>query len=465
MPPERFGRHRLNRMRNIAPKLSSEQYEKNFRDINPPLTRQQALIEASRCLYCYDAPCIKACPTSIDIPTFIRKISTNNLKGAGRVILSANILGESCGRVCPVEELCEGSCVLNQSGEKPVQIGRLQRYAVDYVLDHGIRLFSQGKPNGRRVACVGSGPASLACAAELVQRGYEVEIFDRKPLPGGLNTHGIAAYKTRASDSLREVKLVEDMGVKICLGTEIGKDLTIRELEDGFDAIFIGAGLGETMELNIPGEDLAGVYGALEFIEQTKVKPFGQIDVARRVAVIGAGNTAVDVITACRRLGAAVVYMIYRRGEEAMPAFPYEQELAKKDGFIPLWNTQPVRILGVDGQVCGLECEHTQVRDGGRKGPVDAVPGTEFVIEVDMVIKATGQQAVVGFLDGISGITFAQGRVVVDPKTHQTGNPKYFAGGDCVNGGKEVVDAVAEGMAAARGINAWLRFDADGASA
>src|SRR5271157_5259405 len=196
---------------NVAPKLHPEEYERNFSDISPRLTRQQALVEAARCLFCYDAPCTQACPTHIDVPSFIKKISTGNLKGSARVILSANILGQSCGRVCPTEVLCEGACVMNGSGEKPIQIGRLQRYAVDHVLNNDIRLFQAGKPNGRRVACVGSGPASLACAAELAKLGYAVEIYDRNPLPGGLNTYGIAAYKSRATDSLREVKMVEEL--------------------------------------------------------------------------------------------------------------------------------------------------------------------------------------------------------------------------------------------------------------
>lgn len=437
-----------------APKLPQEEYEENFADINPRFTPQQALIAASRCLYCFDAPCIKACPTSINVPSFIKKISTGNLKGSAREILGANILGQSCGRVCPTEVLCEGACVLNGTGEKPVEIGRLQRYAVDYVLDRDIRLFKAGPPNARRVACVGSGPASLACAAELAKWGYEVDIYDRNALPGGLNTYGIAAYKTRADDSLREVKIVEDLGVKIKQGVEVGRDFS--ELENRFDAIFIGVGLGETWELDLPGEDLYGVHGALEFIQRTKVEPFERVEVGRRVAVVGAGNTAIDVVTASRRLGAEFVYLIYRRSEREMPAFKYEYDLAKKDGVIFCWRTQPRRVIGKDGAVSGLECVRTQLVGRGRQAEVRPVAGTEFVLEVDMVVKATGQQPSTDFLRAVRGVQLEKGRVVVNPTTRQTGNPKYFAGGDCVNGGKEVVDSVAEGMAAARGIHSWL---------
>jgi glutamate synthase (NADPH/NADH) small chain len=239
--------------------------------------------------------------------------------------------------------------VLNKEGEKPIEIGRLQRYAVDYVLDNNIHLFKAGKPNGRRVACIGAGPASLACAAELAKWGYAVLIYDRNPVAGGLNTYGIAAYKTRAADSLREVKLVEELGVKIRSSVAVGKDVSLGELEDQFNAVFIGVGLGETWSLNLPGENLKGVCGAMEFIQRTKAEPFENVDVGRRVAVIGAGNTAIDVVTAARRLGAEFVYLLYRRSEREMPAFKYEYELAKKDGVIFYWQTQPVRIIGQDG--------------------------------------------------------------------------------------------------------------------
>ena len=445
-------------LREIALKLSPEQYERNFADITPPMTPRQAVIEAARCLYCFDAPCTQACPTRIDVPAFIKKILTDNLRGSARVILEANILGESCGRVCPTEVLCEGACVMHEKGEKPIEIGRLQRYAVDFALDHHVRLFRPGAPNAKRVACIGSGPASLACAAELAKWGYAVTIFDRNELAGGLNTYGIAAYKTRARDSLREVELVRQLGVEIRQKTAVGRDISFPELEQQFDAVFIGVGLGETWQLSLPGEDLRGVCGAMEFIEQTKVLPFAGVEVGRRVACIGAGNTAIDVVTAARRLGAETVYLIYRRSEAEMPAFKYEYDLAKKDGVTFLWQTQPVRVLGRDGAVAALECMRTKLGAPdakGRRAPV-ALPGSEFTLEVDMVVRAVGQKPVTEFLRAVRGIELRKNGTVVVNDRHQTGNAKYFSAGDCANGGKEVVDAVAEGMAAARALDAWL---------
>ncbi len=362
-------------LRETAPKLSPDQYEKNFAEIAPAMNPRQAAIEASRCLYCFDAPCTIACPTHIDVPAFIKKISTGNLQGSARVILSANILGHSCGRVCPTEVLCEGACVMHEKGEAPIEIGRLQRHAVDYVLDNKIQLFRAGAPNGKRVACIGSGPASLACAAELAKWGYDVTIFDRDELPGGLNTYGIAAYKTRAADSIREADLVRQLGVKFRQKVEIGRDIAFDDLEKQFDAIFVGVGLGETWALNLPGEDLDGVYGAIEFIAKTKIQPLHEVEVGKRVACIGAGNTAIDVVTAARRLGAETVYLIYRRGEPEMPAFAYEYQLAKQDAVTFLWHTQPVRVLGSNGAVIGLECVRTAIGppdEKGRRLPVAA---------------------------------------------------------------------------------------------
>src|SRR5580692_764178 len=445
-------------LRETAPKLSPEKYEQNFADITPLMNARQAAIEAARCLYCFDAPCTIACPTHIDVPGFIKRIMTGNVRGAARVILDANILGQSCGRVCPTEVLCEGACVMLEKGEQAIEIGRLQRFAVDHVLDRDIRLFQPGAPNGRRVACIGSGPASLACAAQLARLGYRVTIFDRRELSGGLNTYGIAAYKTRVADSLREVEMVKSLGVEFRQRVEIGKDVTFAQLEKDFDAIFIGVGLGETWAMNIPGEDLEGVCGALEFIEPTKSLPFSQVKIGRRIACIGAGNTAIDVVTAARRLGAEAVYLIYRRGEQEMPAFRYEYELAKSDGVTFLWQTQPVRILGLDGGVTGLECVRTRLGapdDRGKRSP-ETVPNSTFKVDVDMVVRAVGQKQATDFLRAVPGIEVRKNGTVAVDAAHRTGNPKYFAGGDCVNGGREVVDAVAEGMAAARGIDAWL---------
>ncbi len=444
-------------LKETAPKLPKEQYEANFADINPPLTPSQALEEGSRCLFCFDAPCIAACPTGIDVPGFIRSILSGNLKGSARKILDANILGQSCGRVCPTEVLCEGACVLNHEGKRPVLIGRLQRYAVDYVLDRRISLFRAGAANGRRVAFIGAGPASLSCAAELRKRGYETVIFDNKPEPGGLNTYGIAAYKMRAADSLREIEMIRDLGVEIRSGVEVGRDITLDQLEKDYDAIFIGAGLGATEALGIPGEEMEGVYEALAFIEQTKVVPFERVQVGRRVAVIGAGNTAIDAVTAARRLGAEEVYMVYRRSQREMPAFDYEYELAKKDAITFLWQTQPVRVLG-NGRVEALECIQTRLGEpdvSGRRRP-ESIVGSEFRLAVEMVVKALGQKRKVEFLQKIPGIQLKAGCVAVNPETMQSGNPRYFAGGDCVNGGQEVVDAVADGKKAAAGIHQAL---------
>jgi glutamate synthase (NADPH/NADH) small chain len=451
-------------LKDPATRLSPGQLEKSFADINPPLTEAQALEEGSRCLFCHDAPCIKACPTEIDVPQFIRQILSGNMRGSARTILSANILGHSCARVCPTSVLCEGACVLNAEGKKPVEIGRLQRYAVDPVIANGTQLFQAGASNGYRAALIGGGPASLSCAAELRMLGYETVIFDANPLAGGLDTYGIAAYKMRAHDVEKEVAMVRALGVEIKSGTSVGKDISIAQLERDFDAIFIGIGLGATDDLQIPGENLQGCRDALSFIEETKSKSLAEVQIAKRVAVIGGGNTAIDVVTAARRLGAEEVYMVYRRGPEEMSAFDYEYELAKKDAITFVWQAAPVRIID-DGQghVAALECVRTE------KGPSERlphgargrstfvpVPGSEFQLEVGMVVKALGQKRKTDFLRQIAGLELKNGCVAVDGTTMQTTNPKYFAGGDCVNGGGEVVDAVAHGKKAAAGIHQAL---------
>jgi glutamate synthase (NADPH/NADH) small chain len=348
---------------------------------------------------------------------------------------------------------------MHEKEEKPIEIGRLQRYAVDHVLDRNINLFHAGAPNGKRVALVGSGPASLACAAELAKLGYRTTIFDRNELPGGLDTYGIAAYKLRAKDSLREVELVRGLGVEFRQKTAVGTDITLAQLEKDFDAIFIGVGLGDTGNLSVPGENLQGVVGAMEFIEPTKSQPFAQLTVGRRIACIGAGNTAIDVVTAAKRLGADVVHLIYRRGEKDMPAFRYEYDLAKLDGVNFHWHAQPVRILadGI-GNVAAIECIRTRAESapGQKRSNIAIIPSSEFQLEVDMVVRAIGQEPVTAFARAVKGISVRENGTIAVNDHFQAGNAKYFAAGDCVNGGKEVVDAVAEGMAAARGIDAWL---------
>src|SRR5580765_1893790 len=445
-----------------AAKLSPEQLEKNFADINPPLTPAQALEEGSRCLFCHDAPCIKACPTEIDVPQFIRQILTGNMRGSARTILGANILGQSCARVCPTSVLCEGACVLNTQGKKPVEIGRLQRYAVDPVIADGTQLFKAGASNGYRVALIGAGPASLSCAAELRKHGYETVIFDANPRAGGLDTYGIAAYKMRAEDVEKEVAMVLGLGVEIRNKTLVGRDISIAQLEQEFDAIFLGIGLGATDDLQIPGEELAGCRDALSFIEETKSKNLSEVQVAKRIAVIGGGNTAIDVVTAARRLGAHEVYMVYRRGPEEMSAFDYEYELAKKDTVVFWWQALPVRVIDDGhGRVAALECVRTERGPKDARGRSSFVPvqGSEFQLQVDMVVKALGQKRKTDFLRQIAALELKNGCVAVDAAMRTT-NPKYFAGGDCVNGGGEVVDAVAHGKKAAAGIHQALEATA-----
>ena len=449
--------------------MNAQERGERFADLHPPFTAQAAVIEAQRCLNCFDAPCTAACPTHIDVPRFIKKIASGNLRGSALTILDANILGLSCSRVCPVDVLCEGACVMNHYHRQPIEIGRLQRHAMEYFYadpraserpaekgdrllgpqstqsqpatpagsgQSGLSLFSgTSRPTtGQRVACIGSGPASLACAAELRRRGFAVTVFEKNNLPGGLNTYGVAEYKLRAEDSLKEVELIRSMGVEFQLGAEA----EIEKIEREFDAIFVGVGLGPTHRLGIPGENLNGVIDALRFIADYKT---GSVEIGRRVVVIGAGNTAIDAATAARRLGSEEIHIVYRRGEAEMSAFAYEYEIAKLDGIRFHWNMRPVRIHG-SASVQGLECLDRDDR--------------YFHLACETVIPAIGQSRLVDFLAACRGIQVSDGRVAVNRETGQTANPKFFAGGDCVNGGREVVDAVADGKRAAIGISQWL---------
>jgi dihydropyrimidine dehydrogenase (NAD+) subunit PreT len=431
------------------PPLTTDELERNFADIAPPLTPDAALVESSKCLYCYDAPCTHACPTHIDVPAFIKKINTGNLRGAARVILDANPMGHSCARACPVEVMCEGACVLNARDEEPIKIALLQRYATDHVLDNGIRLFEPGPANGKRVAIVGAGPAGLSCAQDLRRLGYAVTIFESREMPGGLNTYAIAEYKMRVPTALAEAQAILDLGVELRTGVTVGRNLTFEQLEREYDAVFVGVGLGGTRQLDIPGEDLPGVQDALSFIEQLKTRPHSEMRVGRRVVVVGAGNTAIDAATQARRLGAERVTIVYRRGEEEMPAYDYEYELAKKDGCEFRFQTVPQRIVG-NGSVTGIECTRSELGppdESGRRAARE-VPGTLHLIECDMVLKAIGQLPRSEFAE--------RAGLVLDGSRLRSTNPHVFVGGDAANGGAEIVNAAAEGKKAAADIHAFV---------
>jgi len=446
-------------MQNVAPKLSPDEYEKNFAEIHPALSTDAAVAEASRCLYCYDSPCTKACPTHIDIPTFIKKIASGNLKGSAKTILEANWIALTCAKACPVEVLCEGACVYNNRGEVPIRIGRLQRYAIDTYFESGMPpLFSPAAKIGLSVGVVGAGAAGLACAAEAALLGFDVTVYDSNEKPGGLNTRGIAPYKTTQADALREVDLIRSLGVVIKSGVRIGESIPVETLLQQHDAVFLGVGLGKASRLNIPGEDLPGVVEALEFIEKVTTRNWTAVDVGRNVAVIGAGNTAIDAATEARRLGAERVTILYRRSRAEMPAFAFEFELAKSDGVAFEFLTAPVRIVG-HGHVEAVECRKMRLGEpdaGGRRKPVP-IEGSEFLLPMDMVIMSAGQGLEESFVARIPGLEFRDGRIAVNEETLQTTHPKVFAGGDCINGGKEVVNAAADGKRAAHGINSMLK--------
>ena len=440
-------------MNSTVPPLTAEEFTRSFAEIHPALDSRSALVEANRCLYCFDAPCATACPTHIDVPRFIKKIATGNLRGSAAAILDANILGLSCSRVCPVDVLCEGSCVMNKYNQTPIEIGRLQRHAMDYFYSHNPSL-AVAPDVSKRVACIGGGPASLACAAELRRSGVAVTVFESRLLPGGLNTYGIAEYKLRPDDSLKEVELVRSMGVTFETGAQVGTSISIEQLEQDFDAIFVGVGLGPTQSLGIAGENLDGVVDALRFIADYKT---GAGKVSRRVIVVGAGNTAIDAATAAVRLGADSVSILYRRGETEMPAFRYEYELAKQDGIVFHWLTQPIAIHG-QAAVESVECIRMELGEpdsSGRRFP-QSVPDSNFRLPADMVITSLGQSRLLALLSKCHGVELRNQCVAITRETGQTTNPKYFAGGDCVSGGREVVDAVADGKRAARGILSWL---------
>jgi dihydropyrimidine dehydrogenase (NAD+) subunit PreT len=420
-----------------------------FPDLHPPLDARAARVEADRCLNCFDAPCMGACPTHIDVPRFIKKIASGNVMGSAQSILEANILGASCSRVCPVEVLCEGACVMHGREEKPIEIGRLQRFAMETFYNAGGTLSLRQRPERpERIVCVGAGPASLSCAAELRQLGFLAKVIDKRPLPGGLNTYGVAEYKLRTIDSLREAEMVRALGVEF----EI-RDVdpaALGELENEYDAVFLGVGLGAMHRLPIHDNEAAWVIDALEFIASYKTGK--RVSVAPRVVVIGAGNTAIDAACAARRLGAEEVMILYRREREHISAFDFEYDHAVREGGEFRWSTLP-QSFAAKTDAIELQCVAVAPDPAGLPIPI---PGSEFTIECDVVIPAIGQSPLLELLSRVPGISIDHGRVVIDRATGQTTNPKFFAGGDCTNGGREVVDAVADGKRAAHGIAAFL---------
>ncbi|UCF79037.1 MAG: NAD(P)-dependent oxidoreductase [Candidatus Eiseniibacteriota bacterium] len=431
-------------------RVPSKRTELEIADLKPPYLEGEALAEAARCLYCHDAPCTKACPTEIDVAGFVRKVSTGNLKGAAKTIFQANAFGYSCARVCPVEVLCEGACVLSLQYKPPVSIGRLQRHATEPFLGEDIMGKASPKKTGRKVACIGAGPASITCAVRLVRVGHEVVIFEKRKIPGGLNTWGIAPYKLYADEALIEAEWLLSLGIELKTGVEVGKDVSIQSLLEKYDAIFLGGGLGQDSFLGIPGEKGPGVFGAIELIERMKTGSSLKLDGVESAAVIGGGNTAIDIARELRYLGLTDVSILYRRTEMEMPGYAHELSAARSAGVRFYEKTVPLRVLRDGEKVTGLVV--------ARAEKARAVEGTERDFPTQMVVLAIGQAGERELLSRLLGVELdSDGCVIVDEATGRTGNPKIFAGGDCVNGGKEVVNAVAEGNRAAAVIDEMLR--------
>jgi dihydropyrimidine dehydrogenase (NAD+) subunit PreT len=441
----------------------SEDSHRSLNEQFPPLTPHESAVEANRCLYCYDAPCTAACPTHIDIPAFIQKISTGNLTGSARVILQSNLMGATCARVCPVQELCEGACVLNAE-HKPIMIGRLQRYSMDYLYGNQIKIFPAAEPTGAHVGVIGAGPAGLSCAGELARRGHRVTIFEKKQLAGGLSTYGIISLREPVPVALAEVEMIRRMGVEIREGVEAGLDISADELLRQFDAIFIAAGLGSTPALSIPGEE--HVTDGLEYIEMSKLSPAILPD-AREVIVIGAGNTAIDCATIARRtrdarvtdarVTDARVTMVYRRTEREMTAYPHEYQFIRNEGVRFEFLTQPVAVHAVAGAITALECVRVELGAADASGRPEPRPvaGSNFAIRADCIIKAIGQQKT--SIATLFGLKTERGFIQVDASL-RTSVPRVFAGGDCIRakGAASTVMAAQDGKIAAAAIHTQL---------
>jgi glutamate synthase (NADPH/NADH) small chain len=436
-------------------RLDKDEVARNFDDLHPPLTRSEALIEADRCYFCYEAPCTTACPTGIDIPGFIQKIRSDNLRGSAHTILKENIMGGMCARVCPTEVLCEEACVRNSHEEKPVEIGLLQRYATDPIFDQQTPLFSRAPATGKKVAVIGGGPAGLSCAHRLATLGHDVVVFNRDNKPGGLNEYGIAAYKAIDDFAQREAQYILSIGgIELRNGETLGRDFTLTHLRESYDAVFIGIGLGSTNKLGLDDESLPGIEDAIDYIaELRQADDPGMLPVGRRVIVIGGGMTAVDIAVQSKRLGAEFVDLVYRRGPEQMGASLYEQNLAQTNGVTIHHWARPVELIGED-HITEVRFERTGFDDSGR-----LVSRAEyFTLAADVVFKAIGQILDVGVLGAdIAGLEFRHDRIVVN-EAGRTALRDVWAGGDCVSGGDDLtVTAVQQGKVAAIDIDRRLR--------
>ncbi|MDZ5784373.1 NAD(P)-dependent oxidoreductase [Marinococcus luteus] len=440
--------------------ISTEQLQENFAEVNSPLTTTHAVKESNRCLFCYDAPCIQACPTGIDIPAFIKKIASGNLKGSAVTIMDANPVGASCARVCPTEELCEGACVLNGESE-PIMIGDLQRYATDWAIRNEQVLFEAGPSTSKHIAIVGSGPAGLAAARELARFGHQVTIFEADDEPGGLNRYGIVSFRLPVDIVKWEIDQIVNMGVTIRTNTTVGIDVTPEDLREQFDSIIIAVGMGSVPELHMEGEDASGVYDAVDFVRSTKEGTFSSNLAGKRVAVIGAGNTAVDAATCSTRLGAEHVSIVYRRTKNEMTAYPFEFEFAKQDGIAFQWLTSPVKIeKNANGEVDGLECVQMELGEADQDGRQRPVPiqNSNFMMDVDVVIRAIGQERLQDTI-AMFGLDHTDGVVTVDA-SYAASEPNHFAVGDVIFGSGQgeamVVSAAEQGKQAAYTIHQQL---------
>ena len=438
-------------------RLTEAEYQVNFSDIHPAYTNSNAaLVDANRCLFCYDAPCTKVCPTSIDVPKFIKQITTGNIKGSAHTIFNSNILGASCSKVCPVEKLCEGSCVFNLLDEAPIPIALLQRYSTEKAIATNWQLFTRKPSTGKKVAIVGAGPAGLSCAFNLSKEGVDVTIYEKESKAGGLMTYGIAAYKVTPESCEEEVNYILSIGgITIKYNTVLGKDITINELQTQYDAVFLAFGVGLARQLSVPGESLEGVVDAISFIYQLRSQGFSTVPVGDKVAVIGLGMTAIDAATQAKRLGAKEVTIVYRRTQDEMPCTQVELDIAKLDGCKIIWLAAPKEVLGVDGKVTQLVCTNMVLGEpdaSGRRSPVST--DETFTLDVDMVIKAAGQMPFDTLVKG-SNLNNKSGKISIEDKA-STNLKGVFAGGDCVNGGKEVVDAVQAGKDGAKAILNFL---------